>query len=116
MTKVYIAGPITGLPKEEYLAAFKYWENQARGEYPGAIVINPAEILTPLEGMSQEEFMIICKAMVDVCDMVWLIPGWMSSAGARQERAHALDRGIPVLFIETYVGGMDKGEKQDGIL
>lgn len=71
--KVYIAGKITG--NENYKAQFESAARQI--EALGHIVLNPA--LLP-EGMTAEEYMRICTAMISVCDGIWVLPNYWNSA------------------------------------
>ena len=79
--KVYIAGKITGDPgyRDKFAAA----EIQLGGQ--GHTVLNPAELPS---GMSREDYMRICFAMIDVADAVVFLPDAADSAGARLERAY----------------------------
>ncbi len=76
--KVYIAGKITG--NENYKAQFESAARQI--EALGHIVLNPA--LLP-EGMTAEEYMRICTAMISVCDEIWVLPNYWNSAGTKIE-------------------------------
>ena len=79
--KIYIAGKITG--DQGYQAKFR---RAAAGlRMCGNIVLNPAELP---EGMTQEEYMRICFAMIDVADCVVFLPDAGDSAGAQIERAY----------------------------
>lgn len=80
--KAYIAGPISGVP--DYKARFFVVE-QYLSAY-GIIAVNPAVL--PY-GLTHEEYMRICKAMIDVCDMVVMLDGWTRSKGAREEYDYA---------------------------
>ncbi len=84
MVKLYISGPITGIPdyKEKFMAAAKELEEV----FDDAVVLNPA---TLPEGMNRADYMRICLSMVDVADMVALLPGWENSAGAMIEKKYA---------------------------
>ena len=83
---VYIAGPITGVRK--------YWEPfeaaadklQAEGFIPLSPTWQPA-------GMSNEQYMRICLAMIDSADAVLFLPGSSKSLGA-----------IVELFYCEYIG------------
>lgn len=93
--KIYIAGPMTGLPdcnKPAFNAAAKILSQN------GEIVLNPA--ILP-EGMKHHEYMTICLAMVEVCDMVMLLPGWEKSVGAQMEQKRARELGKEVIEIEV---------------
>lgn len=79
--KVYIAGKITGDPG--YRDKFAAVEIQLF--HHGHTVLNPAELPS---GMSREDYMRICFAMIDVADAVVFLPDAEDSAGARLERAY----------------------------
>lgn len=85
--KIYISGKITG--DKDYKRKFKVIE-----EYlirAGYTVMNPA--ILPL-GFEHEEYMKICKAMIEVCDVVYMLIDWQDSKGAKEEYeiAKALDK------------------------
>lgn len=79
--KVYIAGKITGDPgyRDKFAAA------EIQLGWRGHTVLNPAELPG---GMSREDYMRICFAMIDVADAVVFLPDAKDSAGARLERAY----------------------------
>lgn len=76
--KVYIAGKITGDPgyREKFRKAA-----EALGKW-GHTALSPAELP---EGMSREDYMRICFAMIDVADAVVFLPDAKESAGAKLE-------------------------------
>lgn len=84
--KVYIAGKITN--EHNYKEIFKRAEEHLIAE--GKQVINPAVLP---EGFGYEDYMHICFAMIDVCDMVFMLDNWKSSKGATAERDYALQKG-----------------------
>lgn len=81
MSKVYIAGKITG--DCEYREKFERAAELLRRQ--GHVVLNPAVLP---EGMSAADYMRICFAMIDVADRVALLPGWRESHGALLERKY----------------------------
>lgn len=92
--KVYIAGPMTGLPmfnRPAFFAAEAYLQAQ------GAVVMNPA--ILP-DGFSHDAYMRIAIPMMMECEAVAFLPGWQQSKGARQEftRAHAF--GLELLQLD----------------
>ena len=98
--KVYIAGPMTGLPmfnRPAFFAAEAYLQAQ------GAVVMNPA--ILP-EGFSHDAYMRIAIPMMMECEAVAFLPGWQQSKGARQEftRAHAFGLELLQLEVEEVVG------------
>lgn len=83
MTKIYIAGPMTGIPDYNRPAFNEY---AAKLVTKGHTVINPA---TLPDGLERSEYMDICLAMVRACDELHALPGWEASAGATVEVHYA---------------------------
>ena len=97
--KIYIAGKITG--DDNYKNKFQ--KAQRRLEKMGHIVMNPA--ILP-EGFEHEEYMKICKAMIDCCDSICLLPDWQDSNGACMEKLYAYEqkKGIGYFkYIDCYI-------------
>lgn len=94
--KIYIAGPMTGIPDFNRIS---FNEAARLLSEKGHIVLNPAVLP---DGMKHEEYMTICLAMVEVCDMVALLPGWENSTGACMEviRAFDLDKEISEISMK----------------
>lgn len=80
--KIYIAGKITGDPnyREKFAAA----EETLRDK--GNIVLNPAALPA---GLKNQDYMSICKAMIDAADMVALLSDYEKSQGAKMEVQYA---------------------------
>lgn len=95
--KVYIAGPITGV--EDYYDNFE--SACAKLEGLGHKVMNPAHLP---EGFEWGEYMPICFAMIDACEIVVLLDGWKESKGACMEKDYAMDRGLLVAEYDGLVG------------
>ena len=107
--KIYIAGPMRGLPAFNY-PAFRFWAKLHRDV--GWEVENPAEIGerygTP-EQINADPAMLAAVMAADLhaletCDAVFLLDGWHKSVGARKELAAALRCGLkiylaPVVYI-----------------
>ena len=95
-TKVYIAGKISG--DERYADKF----NQAADclRVNGYTVINPA--ILPL-GLSKGDYMRICFAMIDSCDIVVALPDAKHSEGARTEIVYCDYIKKPVVTYESII-------------
>lgn len=79
--KIYISGPMSGLPDLNF-PAFHAAAELLRGA--GYDVVNPAE-LNPDPGKTWRECMSVdIKALCD-CDAVAVLPGWDKSRGAMLE-------------------------------
>lgn len=104
--KIYIAGPMRGLPAFNY-PAFHFYAQRARKA--GFAVENPAEIGalygTP-EQINDDPALLAAVvkaelAALDTCNAICLLPGWEKSEGARRELARALQLGLPItVFCE----------------
>ena len=80
--KVYLAGPISGVPnyKAKFAREREWWEDR------GHIVLDPSKLP---EGMDQADYMRICIAMIQTADSMQMLEGWEKSSGARMEKAYA---------------------------
>lgn len=94
MKKIYIAGPMSGLPGLNF-AAFHAEAAQLRGQ--GLQVINPAEI-NPDVGAKWEDCMRADIAQLVFCDGIHLLPGWERSRGAVLEHHIARALGLAITF------------------
>lgn len=95
-TRVYLSGPMTGLPDLNF-PAFAAAAERLRGM--GLDVINPAEI-NPDTSMTWAACMRAdIKALCD-CDAIALMPGWEASKGAHLELhiAHRLE--LQVVYVD----------------
>lgn len=87
MIKVYIAGKITGLAN--YKELFNEKEHELKTM--GYTVMNPS--ILPYPGFNHDEYMHICKAMID-------LDNWHESQGASIEMAYAFEKRIGIWFSE----------------
>lgn len=93
--KIYIAGPISG--KTDYEERFEEAERAIQRK--GHEAINPVHIRSVIEtvganAIRYDKLMNICKALVDACDAIYMMPGWQRSNGARQEHDEAVNKGL----------------------
>ncbi|AOY93813.1 hypothetical protein BKK79_19910 [Cupriavidus sp. USMAA2-4] len=97
MKRIYIAGPMTGMPDLNF-PAFHAAAGALRGE--GYDVVNPAEINADpaagwLECMRKD-----IRELV-TCEAIYLLPGWEGSRGARLEARIAEGLGFQMIFAEV---------------
>jgi hypothetical protein len=109
MTKVYIAGPMTGYPKWNFPAFF---EAERQLEELGYEVINPAhndgatvqealESAGPVDSPNNlwSDYMKRDLPHVMNVDMICLLPGWQKSKGASLEVTVAKAIGLPLMTL-----------------
>ncbi|HBO1301978.1 TPA: DUF4406 domain-containing protein [Pseudomonas aeruginosa] len=97
MSRVYLSGPMTGIPDFNY-PAFNAEEKRIRAL--GYIVENPAVNMV-YRGAPWETFMRDgIKRLMD-CDILALLPGWERSRGANIERGLAITLGMRVVDAEA---------------
>ena len=95
--KLYIAGPMTGLPDLNF-PAFNAVAEQLR--QAGHTPANPAEI-NPDHTMPWAECMQRDIAELVKCDGIVLLPGWEGSAGANIERLFAQRMGLHIFSADA---------------
>lgn len=98
--KVYLSGPMTGLPDFNY-PAFNAVAAKLRGL--GYSVVNPAENFGGRgdHPAGRTAYMRVDIGHVLNVDAVVVLPGWQNSRGARLEVAVALEIDLPVIDAET---------------
>ena len=90
MKRIYIAGPMTGLPEFNYPA---FNAEAARLRALGYHVENPAENPAPASG-AWEDYMKMALRQMLTCDTVAMLPGWGKSKGALIEYSLAKTLGL----------------------
>ncbi|MFS7358634.1 DUF4406 domain-containing protein [Rahnella inusitata] len=89
--KVYIAGPMTGLPQFNRPAFHQAALNLS---FEHHVPLNPA--ILP-DGLTEADYMAVGITMLQRADAIFLLTGWQFSAGARAENALALKLGLEVI-------------------
>lgn len=98
MKRIYLSGPITGLPDLKFAAFHAMTTNLRAG---GHTVTNPAEI-NPDGGTLNDCMRRDIAALMD-CDTVDTLPGWEHSKGARLEVLIADRLGMTVVNAHDLV-------------
>ena len=93
--KAYIAGKITG--NENFQHEFEVAEANLMIE--GYVVMNPAVLN---KGFEQMEYLHVCKAMIDVCDVIFFLPTWTTSPGSNFEMGYATGINKEIRFIVQF--------------
>lgn len=92
--RVYIAGPMTGLPEFNF-PAFHAMAATMRAE--GWQVENPAEH-DHVEGAEWSDYLRFDIGRLSTCEAMMLLPGWSRSRGARLEVHIAKEIGMRILL------------------
>lgn len=100
LPRVYIAGPMTGLPELNY-PVFRAAASHLR--HMGYQVESPAECELPPETTSWNQFMRSGVTQLMRCDAIVMLPGWEKSRGATAEHTIAKLIDIPVLLLDEAV-------------
>ncbi|WP_373874125.1 DUF4406 domain-containing protein [Pseudomonas tohonis] len=94
MRRIYLAGPMTGLPEFNFPA---FNAEAARLRAAGDAVTNPAEHGI-IEGYEWADYMKLDIQMLAACCTIHLLPGWSQSRGANIEYRLAKDLGLHISF------------------
>lgn len=98
--KVYVAGPMTGLPDFNYPAFFHAAEQLAAA---GIEPINPARAEGREGCTTWLDFMRLSLIDIAACDGIAILPGHQNSRGARLEVTIADALGLPVRRVEAWI-------------
>ncbi|MEM8737243.1 MAG: DUF4406 domain-containing protein [Planctomycetota bacterium] len=93
MSRVYLSGPMTGLPGHNFPAFHAAAADLRRR---GDVVLNPAENFGGLESLPRAEYMRLDLQHVLHADELLVLDGWEASRGAALEVAVAHELGLPV--------------------
>lgn len=95
MTRIYIAGPMTGQPDLNFPAFHKAAEMYRR---IGFEVVNPAEINSDPNAQWVACMRADIKELMR-CDEIAMLPGWEKSRGAKLEHHIASALGMTIVFL-----------------
>lgn len=108
--KIYVAGPMTGLPGHN-LEAFDAADRVLSAL--GYVVINPARHNRAHPGESWEKYMRLAILDVMMAQGVALLNGWEASKGAKLEWRIATTLGLPVFELKRWLR-VEHEEVSDG--
>ena len=100
--RIYVAGPMTGLPDFNYPAFF---DAAGRLAALGHDPVNPARQWDGHPSAAWSDYMRRGITDVCTCDAVALLPGWGDSKGARLERRVAEVLGLDVNTLAYWLRG-----------
>lgn len=96
MKRIYLSGPMTGLPELNFPA---FHAEAARLRALGFEVVNPADLNPEPETGWHECMRNDLKALLD-CDALALLDGWQQSAGAHLEMHVAHRVGMEIVIAK----------------
>ncbi len=100
MTRIYIAGPMTGYPELN----FPFFNTAAKSlREQGHDAVNPAEIVTD-QSADWQTCMRADIAQLVTCDAILLLPGWETSKGATLEAHIAHSLGMRLVYPGEQIG------------
>lgn len=99
MKRIYLSGPMTGLPDLNFPA---FHAAAAALRAKGCDVVNPAEINIDGEKTWHACMRADIKALCD-CDEIAMLPGWENSNGAHVELNLAHRLGMRVVMLEALI-------------
>lgn len=93
--KVYISGAITGI--DDYMERFSKAEKYLQQK--GYSVVNPAKTNATLpEDTLYEQYMVVSRALLNICEAVFFLNGWQQSNGARKEMKWAIEEDMRIML------------------
>lgn len=96
--KIYISGPISGLPLEPCILRFTAAELKMRKS--GFETVNPF-VINKSRNRTWREYMVNDIKHLMHCDAIYMLDGWKNSKGARIEHFIATEMGIKIIYENT---------------
>lgn len=99
--RIYISGPMTGIPKHNY-PKFNRFATELREQ--GYDVVNPAELDDVAEDPAEWHHY-LRRDIVELvgCDSIFMLDGWENSKGAKLEHHLAIELGFENIIYERDV-------------
>lgn len=109
--KIYISGPITNV--RDYHSNFAEAELKLQKQHPEADIFNPARVAANLPTSTKwKEYMIFSMCMLDMCDAIYMLPGWTKSTGASFELGYAVAQEKILLNSEAFDEKEERNETE----
>ena len=108
MPKVYLSGPMSGLPKYNYTA---FYEAAMKLRLKGVEVVSPAEGTVTNDKMWSDYMRRAIKMLCD-CDFNVPLPGWQQSKGAQLEAQIAKALGIINIDLDEMLESLQPDEME----
>lgn len=99
--RVYIAGPMRGIPKRTYMRNFKLGAEWLQHMFKPEKIYNPAIVQEQIEGFADKPMRKIARFDFNElmsCDTIYMLRGWERSIGARAEHAYAVFAEMRILY------------------
>jgi len=96
--RIYISGPMTGVPEHNFPAFFAAEERLTQA---GFQPLNPARNFGGETDRPRAEYIRADLELLLQCDGIAMLPGWEKSRGAKLEYLIAWELGLPVIDIAT---------------
>lgn len=100
---LFLSGPMTG---ESDWGRGAFHEAAVILRQHGYKVFNPAESFGGDVTRPREDYMRVCLDALLDCDALVSLPRWSSSKGAHLERQVAIEIGLPVANLQTFLKGL----------
>lgn len=98
MTKVYLSGPIQGIPFPKAQLAFATAACEVADRLDDTLdIIDPTKLPTTCSCWA--DYLIRDLMVLKGCDVIAMLPNWQSSPGARTEHEFAVGCGIKVMEL-----------------
>lgn len=110
--RIYLSGPITGVPN--YKKDFEVVKIRLT-QKGHCNIVNPAELDGVISNGEYEEYMNMCFALMDMCDVIVLLPGWEKSSGANRELGYAIGKSKRIFIWDEECGVLRDYGKSDEV-
>lgn len=94
--RIYVSGPITHDP--HFREHFQEHAQKLRDK--GHTVLDPTVWDREKVHLSYDEYMKLDLTMLEVCNAIYMLPGWADSKGAKQELDRAAQLGLRIFYAD----------------